>query len=353
MFYEAAKRTWQNREGKLGEVITPSDDFSGMRAISAFNLPYGTVMNMNFDGIGTKVELAERAENHKTMAYDLLAMVCDDAVVRGGEPILVGSILDVNILESNEKALHELAEGYVNAANDAGVAIINGEIAELGGRTRGYGKFNYNWGATCLWFANEKRMLTGKEIEHGDHIVGFYEKGFRSNGLTLARKILSEEYGDEWHKKEISGKKLIDSVLEPSRIYCKVGVDMIGGYDPDVEPKAKIHGVVHVTGGGIPEKLDRVLKHSDLGAAIDSPMQPCDIMAHCQKIGKIPDKTAYETWNMGQGMLIITPEPEKVMQVSKGYGIESKIMGGIVRYDGIIVKSAGVYSNGKEIRWQR
>lgn len=353
ILYAAAKKTWKNRKGKLGEVIVPFDDFSGIRAINVSALPEGTLMNINLDGIGTKVELAERMNEHTTIAYDLVAMVCDDAVVRGGEPVLIGSILDVNTLKSNKKTLHELAEGYVSAANDAGVTIINGEIAELGGRIRGYGKFNYNWGAVCLWFANEKRMLTGKGIKNGDCIVGFSEKGFRSNGLTLARNILSKEYGDEWHKKTISGKKLIDAVLEPSRIYCRAVVDMMGGYDPDVEPKARVHGVVHVTGGGIPEKLSRVLKPSDLGAAIDSPLQPCWSMTHCQKMGKIPDRRAYEAWNMGNGMLIITPEPEKVMQISRGYGIESRIMGSIVRYDGIIIKSAGVYSNGKEIRWQR
>src|SRR3989344_5621044 len=96
ILYEAAKETWKNRAGKVGEIISPTDDFSGVRVIDIGGLPEGTVMCMGFDGVGTKVELAERVRSHDTVAFDLFAMVCDDAVVYGGEPAVIGSILDVN-----------------------------------------------------------------------------------------------------------------------------------------------------------------------------------------------------------------------------------------------------------------
>src|SRR3989338_7891093 len=101
ILYNAAKVTWENRKGKLGEVIVPFDDFSGLRMVDVSKLPEGTIMCLGFDGIGTKVEIAERVGDHSTMAFDLIAMVCDDAVVRGGEPVLVGSILDVNSLNQD------------------------------------------------------------------------------------------------------------------------------------------------------------------------------------------------------------------------------------------------------------
>src|SRR3989344_2927798 len=104
ILYNAAKETWDSRKGTLGEVIVPFDDFTGVRAIDVSNLPSGTLMNMGFDGVGTKMEIAERVSNHRTIAYDLFAMVCDDAVVRGAEPVLVGSILDVNSLEHSGKS---------------------------------------------------------------------------------------------------------------------------------------------------------------------------------------------------------------------------------------------------------
>lgn len=117
VLYEAAKLTWENRKGKLGEVLVPFDDFSGLRFIDVSQLPQGTVMNIGFDGVGTKMEIAERLNNHRTIAHDLFAMVCDDAVVRGAEPVLVGSILDVKSLGTEEHPyldqVKQLAEGCI------------------------------------------------------------------------------------------------------------------------------------------------------------------------------------------------------------------------------------------------
>ena len=87
VLYEAAKATWQNRKGNLGEVVELFQDFSGLRAIHVGGLPNGTYMNLSFDGVGTKMELAERICKHDTVAHDLFAMVCDDAIVRGAEPV--------------------------------------------------------------------------------------------------------------------------------------------------------------------------------------------------------------------------------------------------------------------------
>ena len=346
ILYNAAKETWKNREGKLGEVIVPFDDFSGIRAIDVSNLKEGTLMNINFDGVGTKIEIAERTNNHKTIAYDLIAMVCDDAIVRGAEPVLVGSILDVNSLsKGNIEKVREIAYGYINAAKEANVAIINGEIAELGDRVNGYGKFNYNWGAAVVWFARKERMFTGYEIKNNDFLVGFRESGFRSNGLSLVRRIMKDLYGEEWHKEEYNNKNLGEIVLEPSKIYTRAVVEMFGGYEK--EPKVEIHGVAHITGGGIPGKLRRVLKPSGLGAVIDSPFEPTDLMLYCQEKGNVSDKEAYRTWNMGNGMIIITPKPDDVIRIAKKYEIDAKIIGKISSDNSIKIKNIG-YNKNKE-----
>ena len=335
ILYNAAKQTWDNRKGKLGEIIVPFDDFSGVRAIDVSNLPSGTLMNIGFDGVGTKMELAERVGDHRTIAYDLFAMVCDDAVVRGAEPVLIGSILDVNTLTDNIEEVRQLAEGYVNAARDANVAVINGEVAELGNRVGGYGKFNYNWGAGLVWFANKDRLFTGLEIKDGDSIVALKENGFRSNGLSLVRKILNN---NDWPS------DLVQAALEPSKIYSGAVVDMFGGYDG--EPKAEIHGVVHVTGGGIPGKLGRVLKPSGLGANLDNLYTPPDVMLECQKLGDVSNEEAYKTWNMGQGMLIISPNPADVISVASGHGIDAKEVGEVYSKPSVCIKSKGYCDEG-------
>ncbi|MBI4019144.1 MAG: hypothetical protein HY364_02725 [Candidatus Aenigmarchaeota archaeon] len=344
VLYEAAKYTWQNREGRLGQVVELFDDFSGLRAVHVGGLPSDAYMNMGFDGIGTKTEIAERMGRHDTAAYDLFAMVCDDAVRYGAEPVLIGSVLDVRTLEENDKSyiglVKELAKGYIGAAGDANVAIVNGEIAELGARVRGYSPFNYNWGAGLVWFGRKGRLITGKAIRPGDYLVALRENGFRSNGLSLVRKALGSAHGNEWHEETYDGKKLGELVLHPSKIYSRAVSEMFGGFDG--EPKATLHGVAHITGGGVPGKLGRVLKPTGYGAEITEPLEPADIMRYVQDKGNVTDAEAYRTWNMGQGMIIVTPEPEKVIEIAEAHNIGSKIIGQISTKPGIRMHSKGV-----------
>lgn len=348
ILYNAAKQTWDNRKGRLGELIVPFDDFSGVRAIDVSGLPAGTLMNIGFDGVGTKMELAERVNDHRTIAYDLFAMVCDDAVVRGAEPVLIGSLLDINSLGSEDEPyleqVRQLAEGYINAAKAANVAIVNGEVAELGNRVGGYGDFNYNWGAAVVWFAKRDRLFTGREIKEGDSLVGLRETGFRSNGLSLVRKIMQKNYGGGWHQRKRDGehdleRKMAREVLTPSKIYTGAVVDMFGGYDQ--EPKVEVHGVAHITGGGVPGKLGRVLKPSGYGAVIDEPFEPSDIMLYIQGIGNVEDAEAYKTWNMGQGMIIVSSNPYRVIDVARNHGIEAKQIGYVTKDSSIRISNRG------------
>lgn len=354
VLYNAAKLTWDNRKDRFGDVIEVSSDFTGLRGINVGELPKGSFMNIGFDGVGTKMELAERTENHSTIAHDLFAMVCDDAVVRGAEPVIIGSILDVNRLEeSGENGesyidfVKQLAEGYVNAANEAGVAVVNGEIAQLGARVSGFGPFNYNWGAGIAWFANRDRVFSGKEIKEGDYLIGFKENGFRSNGLSLVRKIMNEKLGENWHDEFIGAGNLADLALTPSRIYSRAIVEMTGGFEG--EQKVEVHGVAHITGGGIPGKLGRILKPSGLGAHISQPYVPCNMMLYCQKMGGVSDEDAYKTWNMGQGMIVITPDPVEVRDIAGDLGIESSVLGEVTKKPGIVIRSRGFFKLGKDI----
>ncbi len=346
LMYEASRITWENRKGKIGEVIIPFDDFSGLRFTNISNLK-DVSMGANSDGVGTKMELAERLSTytgdfsyHKGIAYDLLAMVCDDAVVRGAEPITFNSVIDVNKL--NKDLIQNLAIGMIGAAKDARVAVVNGEIAELGDRVGGYGDFHYNWAGTVTWIANKNRLITGDDIQVGDYIVSLKETGFRSNGLSLFRKVMKKYHGDNWHEKKYQGKNLAELALIPSRIYTSAIVDMFGGYDQ--EPRARVKAVAHITGGGISEKLGRVLKKSGYGADITELFEPSQLMLYCQELG-VEDREAYKTWNMGNGMLIVTDQPEKVIDIAKEYSIDAKTVGEIMKEPGIKIKNKGFYSS--------
>jgi phosphoribosylformylglycinamidine cyclo-ligase len=330
MLYEASKMTHANRPELLVEF---HESFSGLRAMrsSYFKNAGDVCFNLAFDGVGTKVEIAERTEDHSSVAHDLFAMVCDDAVVRGAEPVAIGSVLDVRHLNDNDfvrNAVSSLAEGYVEAASAAGVVVVNGEVAELGNRIGGYAqynsskfafmydlgallspriadlleqkRFNYNWGAAVLWFANEERLLSGHAIKPGDSLVGLAERGFRSNGHTDVRKILRREYGRGWHNttiQELGGVSLGKLVQSPSIIYSRFICELTGGYDIQKEPRAEVHGIAHITGGGQPSKLGRMLEPSGLGANIDTPLEPPKVMTAVQALGGYSDKKAYGKWH--------------------------------------------------------
>lgn len=348
--YRAAQHTWELRHDRIGEVIMPQDDFSGVRAIAVGHLPDDTVMGIGFDGVGTKVEIAERMGIWHTIAFDLFAMVCDDAVVQGAEPVVLGTVLDVRTLgqadASHLDMVSQLAQGYVAAASAARVAVINGELAEVGSRISGYGTFNCLWNAGVVWFARRHRLLSGTAVRPGDAIVGLEEIGCRSNGYSLIRQILTEQHGDDWHQVPHGNATLGELALQPSRIFTAAVVDMLGGVEG--EPQAPLHGVVHVTGGGIPSKLGRLLKRVALGAAITDPFPPGPLLPYLQEHGPVSDYEAYRVWNMGQGMLLITPDPETVMAVAAQHGIRAQVIGEVTPQPGIRLQSQGYFERGCE-----
>jgi phosphoribosylformylglycinamidine cyclo-ligase len=358
MLYEASRQTYGNRPGLLTEF---HESFSGARAIdmSQFPDPSQLVFNMGFDGVGTKVEIAERTRDHSTVAFDLFAMVCDDAVVRGAEAVALGSILDVRQLDDTpetRQAITELAQGYVDAAEDAGVVVVNGEVAELGDRVGGHGSFNYNWGAGVLWIAHRQRLLTGYEINEGDALVGFAESGFRSNGITDVRRAMLDEYGPEWQEKvdlSLGHVGLGALVQRPSTIYSRLVSDLTGGYDITRQPRAHISGVAHITGGGQPSKLGRMLAPSGLGAVIDNPIEPPRIMNAVQAIRGFDDRKAYGKWHMGHGMIVATQSPQEVIDVATEFGIDAQEIGRVTKDPTIVIANRGADRTEKDLRFER
>jgi phosphoribosylformylglycinamidine cyclo-ligase len=344
MLYAASKLSWENRPGSVVEMH-PS--FSGWRALRPDLKPADCYEGLGSDGIGTKVEISERLDSHSTAAIDLFAMACDDAVVRGAEPIAITTVLDVNNLDDSPnttQAIRELAAGYLLASVLANVIILNGETAELGDRVNGYGRFNYNWGATVLWYAQKDRIITGLDIVPGQSLVGLGETGFRSNGITDARSAMLEEYGPNWHNEivpELGKLSLGRLVQDPSTIYSKLITELTGGYDVNRQPRAHVSGIAHITGGGLPEKLGRMLEPTGLGALIDRPMEPPAIMLEAQRIRKFDDIKSYGKWHMGQGMVIATNEPDEVIAAAHEKGIPAKHIGITKEQPGVQIRNQG------------
>jgi len=292
--YSWAKKSFQHHRAKLGSPQKGLDgSFSNL-------LNFGnTQIAIASDGIGTKTEIAERCQIYDTLGFDLLAMVADDLICIGAEPTNISNILDVNRLD--QATINSLMEGLYKASAASGMSITGGEIAELGPRISGYGQgMHFNWCATAIGTMDRgKQPINGVDIKPGDQMIALKSQGFRSNGFSFIRKIMEENFGDEWHQapynEDVSWGEIL---LTPSLIYTPAIVALLKQGLP-------IKGLAHITGGGIPHNLARVLKTSGCGAEIHKPFPPHPFMLKMQELGELDDATAYRIWNMGNGMLMI------------------------------------------------
>ena len=330
--YSWAKKTFNNRSDGIGKPLINLD--GAFSNILNYN---GTNIGISSDGIGTKIELAERTEIYNTIGFDLIAMITDDLIANGIEMVNFTNILDVDNLDEN--IIDSLMEGLNKAANFSNVIVTGGEIAELGNRINGYGdKMHFNWCGSGIGILPKNRSaIDGTKIKFGDVIISLKSRGFRSNGFSLIRKIMSDNFGNNWHERSYSkdetwGKKL----LTPSLIYTPLIKKIL-------DATFNIKGITHVTGGGIIDNLARTLKVSGKGANIENPFPPLDVMKEIQKLGNVPEEQAYRLWNMGNGMLLIVDKTEvdDILKLIRSKEYEAKECGKITNENVITLQTNG------------
>lgn len=328
--YAWSKKTFINRENKPGAPgMTMDGMFSNMLDF------HGVKIGISSDGIGTKIELAERTGIYKTLGYDLMAMTVDDLIAGGFEPTNISNIIDANFLDYD--IIDQLMQGLHDAANVARIAISGGEIAELGPRICGYGdRMHFNWCATAIGVlhARLKHPIDGNGMQAGDAVIALQSQGFRSNGFSLIRRIMQEQFGDNWHTAEYDASTIWgEALLTPSRIFAPVICDLLSA-------GIQIKGIAHITGGGIVGNLQRVLEVSGVGAVLDNLFGPLAVMQRLQGIGKISSETAFQYWNMGNGMLFVVNQADvrRVLQHAEDAGCPAKHAGNIVEQPGIQIE---------------
>jgi len=327
-----AEKTFANRTGKPGGLAP------GLEEAFATILEFGPVrIAVTSDGIGTKIELAERTEIYDTLGFDLVAMVVDDLAAVGADPVAISNILDVDLLDAG--IVDHLMKGLHDAANVAGIAVSGGEIAQLGGRIRGWGKrMHFNWCATAIGVLPEGALCAdGARAMEGDAVVSLASRGLRSNGFTLARDILRNAYGDDWHSAPLDGETSWgEALLTPSRIFAPAVRRL-------VECGVPIHGAAHITGGGIPGNLARVLAPNRLGAALEALFPAHAAMRRLQALGGVSEHRAYRQWNMGNGMLLVVPEAQvdSVLLVLEEAACAAQVAGCVTDRREISIGSSG------------
>jgi phosphoribosylformylglycinamidine cyclo-ligase len=315
-----AERSFEARRDKTGFPL-----FGGAGSFSNW-MDYGPLqVAMTCDGIGTKAEIAERTGIYSTLGYDLVAMVADDLVANGIEPINLVNVLDVD--KPDEDIVDQLMQGLHAAATECGLAVVGGEIAELGARVGGWGsRMHFNWCATAIGVPrNGCAPIDGAQIRAGDAVVALRGAGFRSNGFSLVRAILEDAYGPSWHEvPSVDGRSWGQTALTPSFLFTPAILALIDAGVP-------LRGVGHITGGGIPSKFGRVLKKSGLGARLDGLFPPEAAVGQLMELGRVEFETAYRQWNMNNPMLLVVP-PEAVaptLSILQARGVAAQTAGEI------------------------
>ncbi|MFO7895362.1 MAG: phosphoribosylformylglycinamidine cyclo-ligase [Candidatus Cloacimonadales bacterium] len=323
--YKLARSTFCARAGMIGEPVTDEGSFAGMLDLGDFYLVQGD------DGVGTKIEIAQEIGKYDTLGYDLLAMVCDDAICLGAETISITNTLDTNKVDA--AVIEQLLQGLAKACLEQKIVIPGGEIAEVGSSVNGN-----VWNATAVGIVQKERVINGKDIRIGDKIIALPEPGFRSNGFTLVRYILEQKFGKDLYRQASPfGCSWGEALLTPSTIYSAAILDLVGRFE---QPrKYEIKGIAHITGGGIPGNFKRIL-NSNLGAKFDNLFAPSELVKEIQKIGAVAEAEAYKTWNMGNGMMLVVA-PEIADQVLNALQIPAKIVGEIIPTKEIIIDSCG------------
>jgi phosphoribosylformylglycinamidine cyclo-ligase len=284
----ASKATRPEVRGGLG-------GFAGLFALrGGYREP---VLASSTDGVGTKLAVAQAMDKHDTVGLDLVAMVVDDLVVCGAEPLFLQDYIAVG--RTVPERVSELVGGIANGCVIAGCALLGGETAEHPGLMA---PDHYDISATGVGIVEADDVLGPDRVKPGDVIIGMGSTGLHSNGYSLARKVLLEidRMNLAGHVEEF-GRTLGEELLEPTRIYAK---DCLA-----LAAETQVRTFCHVTGGGLAGNLERVVPQGLLGEVDRGTWTPAPVFGMIAQRGRIDRVEMEKTFNMGVGMIaVVAPE---------------------------------------------
>ena len=297
--YQNAQRTFPSRKNRIGEPVKLAGGFAGALDFGDFYLV------QNDDGTGSKSEIAEKIQKYDTLGRDLVAMVADDAVCVGAEVVSITNTFDVPAIEKT--ALAQMSAGLADACIEQKIVIPGGEIAQLPDGVK-----KIIWNATAVGVVRKERFLTGEKVASGQKIVGLFDPMMRSNGFSLARKILEQKLGNDWaHQKREDGKSWGETLLTPSKIFHRLILDeILGDFDGHLaggKKRIEVSALCHITGGGLSGNVPRILG-ANLGARFDALHEPATAICQIADWGQVDEKECYRTWHCGTGFLIFCDE---------------------------------------------
>lgn len=310
------------------EVMADIGGFGGFFALdmAKYREP---VLVSGTDGVGTKLKIAHMMGVHDTVGIDLVAMCVNDILVHGAEPLFFLDYIAVGKLQPG--VIEALVKGVSAGCVQAGCALIGGETAEMPGF---YQEDEYDLAGFAVGAVDRSEIINGDQVADGDLVVGLPSSGVHSNGYSLVRKVLLEKAGlkldqyiEELHK------TLGEELITPTRIYVK---SILGLLD-----NVAVHGMAHITGGGIVENLQRILPLG-LGAVVDSTaIEVKPVFKMIERLGQVEKAEMFRTFNMGIGfVMVISPQQhDKAVKYLQEQGEKPIVIGRISSTEqGVLIK---------------
>ncbi|WP_272494056.1 phosphoribosylformylglycinamidine cyclo-ligase [Stenotrophomonas mori] len=247
------------------------------------------------DGVGTKLKLAQQLGRHDTIGIDLVAMCVNDVLVQGAEPLFFLDYFATGKLDIDTAAA--VVGGIANGCTEAGCALIGGETAEMPDM---YAPGEYDLAGFTVAAVEKSALKDGSGVRQGDVLIGIASSGPHSNGYSLVRRIY-DRAGQPADQVLEDGVALVDALMAPTRLYVKPILSLLKQHGD------AIHGMAHITGGGLTENIVRVVPDG-LGVDIDArswPLPP--VFQWLQREGNVADSEMWRTFNCGIGFVLLVP----------------------------------------------
>jgi phosphoribosylformylglycinamidine cyclo-ligase len=301
-------------------VLSEIGGFGGLFAVDKTKYS-DPILVSSVDGVGTKLKVAFEMGLHSTVGGDLVNHCVNDIAVQGAAPLFFMDYLATG--ELDPATAEQVVEGIADACKHNGCALIGGETAEMPGF---YPEGEYDLAGFIVGVVDRDKIITGKDVQIGDVVLGLPSNGLHTNGYSLARKLLFEiaAYSPEDYVNEIKNK-VGNELLRTHKSYWPVLRKLI---DANC-----VSALAHITGGGITENLPRVLPRGT-AAVIELGSWPVlPVFDHLQKLGNVPQDEMLRTFNMGLGMLMVVPleKFKKAQSVLERVGEKAYTVGRIVK----------------------
>jgi phosphoribosylformylglycinamidine cyclo-ligase len=302
------------------EVMGGVGGFAGLFALKAarYNEP---VLAASTDGVGTKVAIAQALDKHDTVGLDLVAMVVDDLVVCGAEPLFLQDYIAVGKLVPEQIA--ELVKGIADGCQQAGCALLGGETAEHPGLMAAG---SYDLSATGVGIVEADAMLRPDRVRPGDVLIAMGSTGLHSNGYSLVRHVLLEiaRMPLEGHVEEF-GHTLGEELLAPTRIYARECLALTA--------ETEVRTFAHITGGGLARNLARVLPDGVQALVERGSWTPAPVFKMIATRGRVERAEMEKTFNMGVGMVAVLPadDVDRALAVLTARHVPAWVLGEVRR----------------------